>query len=198
MESVVELVRDLLIFVVAMFGLLIALLVIVSKMPDDNPLKRILSALSYRVGATVAAGMIAIPIEPIPGLDTLYDFAVPIALIWYWFTFLGRGFVRCLIVRRLPRTVRNKSGMTADEAPPGETSARARKVISVGLGTMLRTVTLDRHDPAIEGPTKGVSDEILLDSRAFGDGDVRACSCNARCRARDDHGRAERHSAGNG
>jgi hypothetical protein len=132
MESVVELVRDLLIFVVAMFGLLIALLVIVSKMPDDNPLKRILSALSYRVGATVAAGMIAIPIEPIPGLDTLYDFAVPIALIWYWFTFLGRGFVRCLIVRRLPRTVRNKSGMTADEAPPGETSARARKVISVG------------------------------------------------------------------
>jgi hypothetical protein len=91
MESVVELVRDLLIFVVVMFGLLIALLVIVSKMPDDNPLKRILSALSYRVGATVAAGMIAIPIEPIPGLDTLYDFAVPLALIWYWFTFFRDG-----------------------------------------------------------------------------------------------------------
>jgi len=91
MESVVELIRDLLIFVVAMFGLLIALIVIVSKMPDDSPLKRILSALSYRLCATVAAGVIAIPIEPIPGLDTLYDLAVPIALIWYWFTFFREG-----------------------------------------------------------------------------------------------------------
>jgi hypothetical protein len=87
MQSFVEIVRDLLIFVVAMFALLITLIVIVSKMPDDNPLKRILSALSYRVGATVAAGVLAIPIEPIPGLDAVYDIGVPIALIWYWFTF---------------------------------------------------------------------------------------------------------------
>jgi hypothetical protein len=87
MQSFVELVRDLLIFVVAMFALLIALIIIVSKMPNDNPLKRVLSALSYRVGATVAAGALAIPIEPIPGLDTVYDIGVPIALIWYWFTF---------------------------------------------------------------------------------------------------------------
>jgi hypothetical protein len=87
MQSVVELIRDLLIFVVAMFALLIALVVIVSRMPDDNPLKRILSALSWRVGATFAAGALAIPIEPIPGLDTLYDIGVPIALLWYWFTF---------------------------------------------------------------------------------------------------------------
>jgi hypothetical protein len=87
MQSLVELVRDLLIFVVAMFALLVALIIIVSKMRDDNPLKRILSALSYRVGATVAAGALAIPIEPIPGLDAVYDIGVPIALIWYWFTF---------------------------------------------------------------------------------------------------------------
>ena len=87
MQSFVELVRDLLIFVVAMFALLIALIIIVSKMPDDNPFKRVLSALSYRVGATVAAGALAIPIEPIPGLDAVYDIGVPIALIWCWFTF---------------------------------------------------------------------------------------------------------------
>jgi hypothetical protein len=41
----------------------------------------------YRVGAPFAAGALAIPIEPIPGLDTLYDIGVPIALLWYWFTF---------------------------------------------------------------------------------------------------------------
>ncbi len=79
--------RDLLIFVAVMTALLIVLVVIVSLLPADNPLKRLLTALSYRVGATAAAGALAIPIEPIPGLDAIYDVAVPILLLWYWFTF---------------------------------------------------------------------------------------------------------------
>src|SRR5271156_384359 len=87
MESFVELIRELLIFVAVMFALLIALIVVVSKLPDDNPLKRILHALSYRVGATAAAGLVAIPIEPIPGLDVLYDIGVPLALLFYWISF---------------------------------------------------------------------------------------------------------------
>jgi hypothetical protein len=86
-SAIAEIIKDLLVFVVVMFALLIALLVVVSKMPDDNPLKRILSALSYRVGATAAASAIAIPIEPIPGLDVLYDIGVPIALVLYWISF---------------------------------------------------------------------------------------------------------------
>jgi hypothetical protein len=56
-------------------------------LPDTNPLKRILTALCYRLGATLAAGAVAIPIEPIPGIDVVYDIGVPIALIWYWWTF---------------------------------------------------------------------------------------------------------------
>ena len=87
LSSIAEIIRDLLIFVVAMTALLIAVIVIVSKLPSDNPLKRVLTALSYRLAATIAAGAVAIPIEPIPGIDVLYDVAVPIALIWYWFTF---------------------------------------------------------------------------------------------------------------
>jgi hypothetical protein len=87
LSAVTEIVRDLLIFVVAMTALLIVLIVVVSRMPDDNPLKRILTALSYRVGATAAAGAVAIPIEPIPGIDALYDIAIPVALIWYWYAF---------------------------------------------------------------------------------------------------------------
>ena len=86
-SSITEIIRDLLIFVVAMTALLIALILVVSRLPNDNPLKRMLAALSYRVAATAAAGAVAIPVEPIPGLDALYDVAVPIALIWYWFTF---------------------------------------------------------------------------------------------------------------
>ena len=82
-----QILRDLLIFVVAMSVVLTALLLIISRMPNDNPLKRILVALSYRVGATAAAGMLVIPATPIPGLDAIVDFGAPLALIWYWWTF---------------------------------------------------------------------------------------------------------------
>lgn len=88
LSAVAEIIRDLLIFLVAMTALLIALVVVVSKMPNDNPLKRMLSALSYRIGATMVAGVVAIPIEPIPGIDALYDIGVPIFLIWFWYTFV--------------------------------------------------------------------------------------------------------------
>jgi hypothetical protein len=92
--TIEEIFRDLLIFVAFMTLLLVALVVIVSMLPSDNPLKRTLTALSYRVGATAAAGALAIPIEPIPGLDAVYDIGAPILLIWYWYTFfrnLGRN-----------------------------------------------------------------------------------------------------------
>jgi len=87
LHTIEEIVRDLLIFVGAMALLLVALIVIVSLLPQTNPLKRVLTALSYRVGATAAAGALAIPVEPIPGLDAVYDIGVPILLIWYWLTF---------------------------------------------------------------------------------------------------------------
>jgi hypothetical protein len=46
LSTVADIVRDLLIFVVVMTALLIGLVIAVSRMPDDNPLKRILTALS--------------------------------------------------------------------------------------------------------------------------------------------------------
>lgn len=82
-----EIFRDLLIFVGVMTALLIALIVIVSFLPAENPLKQVLTALSYRVGATAALGALAIPIEPIPGLDAVYDVGAPVLLLWYWYTF---------------------------------------------------------------------------------------------------------------
>jgi hypothetical protein len=93
LSTVVEIIRDLLIFVGVIAALLIALIVVVSKLPDTNPLKRLLTALCYRLGATLAAGAIAIPLEPIPGIDLGYDIGVPIVLIWYWFTFFRGGFL---------------------------------------------------------------------------------------------------------
>src|SRR6516164_4956541 len=75
LSAMAEIIRDLLIFVGVMFAMFIALIVIVSRLPNDNPLKRLLTTLTYRVGATLAAGVVAIPIEPIPGVDVLYDSA---------------------------------------------------------------------------------------------------------------------------
>ena len=97
--------RDLLIFVAVMTALLIALIVIVSYMPDDNPLKRVFSALSYRVGATAALGALALPMEPIPGIGEVYDIGAPILLLWYWYTFF--------------RDIRAKSALFTPKPPAG-------------------------------------------------------------------------------
>jgi hypothetical protein len=87
LNAIEQIIRDLLVFVVAMSVVLGALMVIISRMPNDNPLKRIMVSLSYRVGATAAAGILVIPAMPIPGLDAVVDIGAPLALIWYWWTF---------------------------------------------------------------------------------------------------------------
>jgi hypothetical protein len=87
LSAIERIVRDLLIFVAVMSALVAALMVIISRMPNDNPLKRVMVALSYRVGATAAAGMLVIPATPVPGLDAVIDIGAPVALLWYWWTF---------------------------------------------------------------------------------------------------------------
>src|SRR5580658_804885 len=114
LSTVVEIIRDLLIFVGVIAALLVALIVVVSKLPDTNPLKRVLTALCYRLGATLAAGAAAIPLEPIPGIDVLYDIGVPAVLIWYWYTFF--------------RDARPFAGPRS----PAKTDAPKRSSISVG------------------------------------------------------------------
>jgi hypothetical protein len=49
-STIAEIIRDLPIFVGAIAALLITLVVVVSKMPDTNPLKRILTALCIGSG----------------------------------------------------------------------------------------------------------------------------------------------------
>ena len=89
LSTIAEVIRDLLIFVGVIAALLVVFVVAVSKMPNTNPLKRVLTALCYRLGATLAAGAVAIPLEPVPGIDLLYDIGVPIVLLWYCTRFSG-------------------------------------------------------------------------------------------------------------
>ena len=86
-----DILRDLLLVVGAIAVVLVGLFFVIVNLSHDNPLRRLLTLLSYRLGATAAAGLIAIPIEPIPGLDALYDLGVPVLLIWYWYTFFHKA-----------------------------------------------------------------------------------------------------------
>ena len=97
MSTIAEIIRDLLIVVGVMALLLVGLLVVLARMPGANPLKRLLIALTYRIGATLAAGAFAIPLEPVPGLDIAYDVGVPVLLLLYWASFfkkLGRTMAK--------------------------------------------------------------------------------------------------------
>jgi hypothetical protein len=50
-----EIIRDLFVFIGAMFAMCIVLVVVVSNLPDQNPLKRLLT----RVGATLLASAVS-------------------------------------------------------------------------------------------------------------------------------------------
>jgi hypothetical protein len=125
LSTIAEVIRDLLIFVAAMAALLVMLIVAIALMPERNPLKRLLTALSLRVGATVAAGLVAIPLEPIAGLDVLYDIGAPLLLLLYWVSFF-RNAGRMMSdpsarhVRQPPKTI--------DHSPPPNRSV-ARDII---------------------------------------------------------------------
>ena len=86
MNALAEIIRDLLIFTGVMVIVLFGLLFAISRLPPGHPTKRVLMALSTRVGATLGAGLLAVPVEPVPGLDVLYDIGAPVALLWFWYT----------------------------------------------------------------------------------------------------------------
>ena len=88
MEEVFHFIEFLLLFALALIVLFVVLLVVVSKMPNDNPLKMLLSALSHRVGAT-AGLMVVDPVATgLPVIGEVWDFATIAWLIYFWFTFL--------------------------------------------------------------------------------------------------------------
>ena len=58
---------------IALAILAIALLITVSVMPKDNPVRVFLAALLTPVGTMAAVSVIGVPIEVIPGIDFIYD-----------------------------------------------------------------------------------------------------------------------------
>jgi hypothetical protein len=101
-QFVATIVHDLLIFVGVMSVLLVVLAITIARLPSDNPLKRILYALSLRLGATLGAAAVAIPLEPIPGIDVAYDVAAPLALIYFWVRFFREAAAILKTAKRIP------------------------------------------------------------------------------------------------
>lgn len=103
METAGAIIEDILIFIGAFAVLLIALLVIISFTPKNSSWRLRLAALAYRVAATIAAGVVAIPLEPIPGIDVVYDLVAPILLFYYWYTLFRHHPASDASRDRLPR-----------------------------------------------------------------------------------------------
>lgn len=69
--------------VAGLIALLVILLVLVNFLPK-SPLRDIIGALTMRIGATATVAVIAIPVQPIVGIDGIYDIASTIFLLCYW------------------------------------------------------------------------------------------------------------------
>ncbi len=69
--------------VAGLIALLVLLLVLVNYLPK-SPLRDIIGALTMRIGATAAVAVIAIPVQPIVGIDGIYDIASSVFLLCYW------------------------------------------------------------------------------------------------------------------
>lgn len=84
MSAVFHFLEVLIISMAALVALILVLIVIVAHLPG-SPLKEILAALAKRIGATAAISLLAVPLEPIPGVDVLYDASSVVFLAVYWF-----------------------------------------------------------------------------------------------------------------
>lgn len=69
--------------VAGLIALLVILLVLVNYLPK-SPLRDVMGALTKRIGATAAVAVIAIPVQPMIGIDGIYDVASSIFLLCYW------------------------------------------------------------------------------------------------------------------
>jgi hypothetical protein len=66
-----------------LIALLVLLIVLVNYLPR-SPLRDVLGAVTKRLGATAAVTLIAIPVQPIVGIDGIYDVVSSVLLLCYW------------------------------------------------------------------------------------------------------------------
>jgi hypothetical protein len=106
MNAVFHFLEVLVISVAALVALTLVLIVIVAHLPG-SPLKEILVAVAKRIGATAALSLLAVPLEPIPGVDVVYDAAGLVFLAIYWLS----------IVKIVAKALRSRTPATSGPEP---------------------------------------------------------------------------------
>jgi hypothetical protein len=91
MDAITGLVLGLIHSIVWLFAIFLVFVVVVSLLPQDNPLRHMLMAVTKRLGVTLAVGAVAVPVEFIPLVDMIFDIAAPVGLVWYWASLFTGG-----------------------------------------------------------------------------------------------------------
>ncbi len=73
--------------VLALIGMAMVFMVIVSLFPYDNPLRYLLNALVKRMAATGALMFIDVPALAVPVGGEIFDLGTVLFLGYYWYTF---------------------------------------------------------------------------------------------------------------
>jgi hypothetical protein len=118
MDTVAEIIKYLLIFIGAVTLLLLALVVVISRLPAGNPLRLTLAALARRVAATWGIVLIDIPATAMQPLGDVWDIGTLIFLAYYWYTFFrddaGRALRTLRDVARTPSSRPSDARKTTD------------------------------------------------------------------------------------
>jgi hypothetical protein len=105
----------------AFIGLTLATL----ALPESSRVRPILQALTLRLGLLVVVGLVAMPIQPVAGLNVAYDVTAALLLIWSAVTFVVQA-ARVATTPGLPATVPVSANFAQD--PGAERSAHAAPV----------------------------------------------------------------------
>jgi hypothetical protein len=72
---------------VALIAIFAVLLVIIARMPQDNPLRMLLAALSHRIGVTGGLMLVDPITTSVPLAGEVFTIGSLIFLAYYWYTF---------------------------------------------------------------------------------------------------------------
>jgi hypothetical protein len=108
MDTLAEIIRNLLIFIGAMTVLSIIVLAVLWKMSPTHPWRLLVAALARRLAATWGIALIDIPATAVQPLGDVWDIGTLIFLAWYWYTFFRDDAGRALralrdVARTTPR-----------------------------------------------------------------------------------------------
>ena len=87
LAEVFHFIEFVLVFALALIAFFIGLLIVVSMMPNNNPLKMMLAAFAHRVGATAGLMVLDPVATTVPVAGEVWDLATMIWLVYFWYTF---------------------------------------------------------------------------------------------------------------